>query len=88
MEINQQNLILKVNQHYDKSKLNLDKWERFLDVLCGNREYQKQAIRCAIIFFASGLYTSINDLVKENYKSNNELKKNMQHMMITKINCK
>ena len=42
---NQKDLILKVNKNYDKSKLNLDKWESFLDVLCGDRDYQKEAIR-------------------------------------------
>ena len=42
---NQKDLILKVNKNYDKSKLNLDKWEAFLDVLCGDRDYQKEAIR-------------------------------------------
>lgn len=36
---NQKDLILKVNENYDRSKLDIDKWERFLDVLCGDRVY-------------------------------------------------
>lgn len=72
---NQKDLILKVNKNYDKSKLNLDKWESFLDVLCGDREYQKEAIRSAIIYLSSGMYTSIEDIVKENYDNNQELSK-------------
>lgn len=72
---NQKDLILKVNKNYDKSKLNLDKWEAFLDVLCGDREYQKEAIRAAIIYLVSGMYTSIEDIVKENYENNLELGK-------------
>lgn len=72
---NQKDLILKVNKNYDKSKLNLDKWEAFLDVLCGDREYQKEAIRAAIIYLASGMYNSIEDIVKENYENNSELGK-------------
>lgn len=72
---NQKDLILKVNKNYDKSKLNLDKWEEFLDVLCGDRDYQKEAIRAAIIYLASGMYNSIEDIVKENYENNSELGK-------------
>lgn len=72
---NQKDLILKVNKNYDKSKLNLDKWESFLDVLCGDRDYQKEAIRAAIIYLASGIYNSIEDIVKENYENNSELGK-------------
>lgn len=72
---NQKDLILKVNKNYDKSKLNLDRWEAFLDVLCGDRDYQKEAIRAAIIYLASGMYNSIEDIVKENYEKNLELGK-------------
>lgn len=45
IKFNQRDLILKVNKNYNLSKLNLDKWEVFLDVLCGNRDYQKKAIK-------------------------------------------
>lgn len=72
---NQKDLVLKVNKNYDKSRLNLDKWEAFLDVLCGDRYYQKEAIRSAIIFLASGMYRTIEDVVKENYDKNPELSK-------------
>jgi len=73
---NTQDLVLKVNtRSYDPEKLPIADWERFLDVLCGNREYQKEAIRTAIFYLASGRYKSIEDLVSENYKSNDELKK-------------
>lgn len=71
----QKDLILKVNKNYDKAKLNLDKWEAYLDVLCGDRDYQKDAIRAAIIYLASGMYNSIEDIVKENYENNSELAK-------------
>lgn len=72
---NQKDLILKVNKNYNLSKLNLDKWEPFLDVLCGDRNYQKEAIKSAVIYLASGLYNSLEDIVKENYEYNLELKK-------------
>ena len=74
VQFNQKNLVLNVNKNYDKTKLNLDKWEAYLDVLCGNREYQKEAIRRSVIYLASGLYNSLEDLLEENYIANPELK--------------
>lgn len=35
------------------------------DALCGDREYQKEAIRQSIIFLASGRYVTTRDLVDE-----------------------
>lgn len=75
VQFNQNDLILKVNKHYDKSVINLDRWELFLDVLCGDREYQKEAIKVSVIYLASGLYSSIEQLVEENYNTNLELRK-------------
>ncbi len=72
---NQKDLILKVNENYDRSKLDLGKWERFLDVLCGDRVYQKEAIKSSVIYLASGMYNSLVDIVEENYKSNPEMMK-------------
>ena len=71
----QKDLILKVNKNYDKSKLNLSKWERYLDVLCGDRNYQKEAIKSAVVYLASGMYNSIEDIIEENYDNNPELRK-------------
>jgi len=70
-----QDLVLQVKQNYDPAKLNLKKWVDFLDVLCGDREFQKEAIRDAIIFLASGEYRTIEDLVEENFRKNDELQK-------------
>ncbi len=67
-------LVLKVGSTYDPMKLPLSHWEEFLDTLCGNREYQKEAIRAALIYIASGKYTNINDLIRENWEENPELK--------------
>jgi type III restriction enzyme len=70
---NTQDLVLTVSKNYDPIKLNLGEWERFLDVLCTDREYQKQAIRDAIVYLFSGKYTTIENLVKENYSKNIQL---------------
>lgn len=68
-----QNLVLKVNPHYDPTQLDLSSWQRFLDFLCGDRDYQKKAIESAVIFLASNRYDSIEDLIRENYNKNSEL---------------
>lgn len=62
--------MLKVNKSYDPSVLNLDEWAEYLDILCGTRDYQKEAIINSVIFLASQLYESIDDLALENYQNN------------------
>lgn len=60
-------LILQVSKNYNPDTLNLEVWDRYLDILCSDRQYQKEAIHKAIIFLASGLYHHIDDLVRENW---------------------
>ncbi|MEG2210733.1 MAG: DEAD/DEAH box helicase family protein [Eubacterium sp.] len=74
VRIQASNMVLKVNSGYDPHKLNIEKWDNFLDVLCGDRSYQKEAIKTAIVYLASGQYETINALAKENYKSNEDLR--------------
>jgi type III restriction enzyme len=62
-------LVLQVNKYYDPTKLNLTEWERYLDILCDNRPFQKEAIQKAIFFLASGLYKDIKEVVIENYNN-------------------
>ena len=69
----QKDLVLNVNSNYDPTKLDIESWRLFLDKLCGDREYQKEAIVNSVLFLASGRYTKTEDLVKENYKNNAEL---------------
>lgn len=83
---NQKDLILKVNKNYDKSRLNLDKWESYLEVLCTDREYQKEAIKSAVIYLASGNYNRIEELVEENYRGNIELSKKFSTLDDYKLN--
>lgn len=71
---NTKNLVLEVNKSYDPISLDLSKWDRFIDVLCGDRQYQKEAIENVIIYLASGRYKSIKDLVRENWAKNPELR--------------
>src|SRR5665648_967812 len=72
---NASDLTLKVRSSYDLEKLNLYEWEDYLDILCGNRDYQKEAIKAAIIYLASGEYSNIDQLARENYKNNQDLQR-------------
>lgn len=69
-----QELVLKVNQNYNPLELRLDDWDRYLDILCVNRGYQKEAIKTAIIYLFGGRYKSIETLVEENYRENHGLR--------------
>ncbi|MCG2736181.1 MAG: DEAD/DEAH box helicase family protein [Candidatus Methanoperedenaceae archaeon] len=60
-------LVLQVSKNFNPTTLNLEAWDRYLDILCGDRQYQKEAIHKSIIFLASGLYNHIDDLVRENW---------------------
>ncbi|MBS3998948.1 MAG: DEAD/DEAH box helicase family protein [Desulfobulbaceae bacterium] len=62
-------LVLEINKNFDPAKLNLATWDRYLDILCGDRQFQKESIQKAIIFLASGLYKDIRDVVSENFNN-------------------
>lgn len=73
-------LVLQVNKNYNPLILNLNSWDRYLDILCSNRQYQKEAINNAVIYLASGLYQNINDIILENWNNakNHELRNRYQ----------
>ncbi|MDR1939765.1 MAG: DEAD/DEAH box helicase family protein [Clostridiales bacterium] len=75
-KIDIKNLVLSVDKSYDRSKFDLDDWQEYLDILCGDRDYQKDAIKAAIIYLASGKYLSIETLLKENYDNNVDIRNN------------
>ena len=70
----QSELVLKVNRAYDTNRLDLSEWQSFIDRLCGDRTYQKEAIKCAIIYLASGQYESLKDLATYNFSINSCLR--------------
>jgi len=65
-----QDLVLKVSPSVDPAKFDISKYEAFLDALCGDREYQKEAIRETLRYLLGGQYHSLRDLAKENYQQN------------------
>lgn len=67
--------MLKVNNNYDVIKYRLNDWEPYIVSLCGDREYQIEAIKQAVIYLISDKYDSLSDLALENYNANPELRK-------------
>ena len=68
-----QDLVLKVTKNYNPEVLNLRPWVSFIDLLCGDYEFQKETIETAVAYIASEEYKSIEDLVRINWAQNPEL---------------
>jgi len=65
-----QDLVLNVSPNVDPARFDISRYEAFLDALCGDREYQKGAIRETLRYVLGGQYNSLKDLAKENYQQN------------------
>lgn len=63
-------LLLNVTTAVDRSRWNENRYETFIDELCGDREYQKEAIRVMLRYLLSGEYKSLRDLAKANFEQN------------------
>ena len=73
MYIKTDNLVLKVSKSVDPQKLDLLKYDDFLDELCGHREFQKEAIQEAVRFLLGGEYKNTEELARENFEHNTDL---------------
>ena len=67
-------LVLKVSENIDPARFDISKYEAFLDVLCGTREFQKEAIRTVLRYLLGGRYKNLRDLAEENYYQNPNLR--------------
>jgi len=65
-----QDLVLRVSANVDLAKFDISKYEDFLDALCGDRDYQKEAVRETLRYLLGGQYSSLKELAKENYQQN------------------
>jgi len=65
-----QDLVLKVSPNIDPEKFNINKYEAFLDALCGEREYQKEVVRVTLRYLLGGQYNNLKELAEENYHQN------------------
>jgi len=68
-----QDLVLKVSKSVNPAVFDINKYEGFLDALCGEREYQKTAIRNTLFYLIGGNYKSVTELAEENYHNNESL---------------
>lgn len=68
-----QDLVLKVSKNVNPAVFDVNKYEGFLDALCGKREYQKTAIRNTLLYLLSDNYKNVTDLAEENYLNNQTL---------------
>ena len=66
-------LVLKVSPNYNPKRFDPNKYEPFLDALCSDREYQKEAIREVVRYFLGGEYKTLKDLAEENFHNNPKL---------------
>ena len=65
-----EDLILKVSPAVDRAKWDEGRYEGFIDELCGDREYQKDALRAALRYMLGGEYADLRALAKANYDDN------------------
>ncbi|QRF75902.1 Restriction endonuclease [Thermoplasmatales archaeon] len=73
-EVKVNELVLQVTKDINPNKLDIDKYEDFLEALCGHREFQKEAIRNIVRFLLGGEYKNTEDLAKKNFERNPTLK--------------
>jgi type III restriction enzyme len=67
-------LVLQVTKNVNPQRLNLDKYDDFLEELCEHREFQKEAVRTVVRFLLSGEYNNTEELAKENFAKNEILR--------------
>jgi type III restriction enzyme len=65
-----EDLLLKVNSAVNRTKWDESRYEAFFDALCGEREYQKEALRTALRFLLGGECRDLRTLAKANYAEN------------------
>ncbi|MBI3741133.1 MAG: DEAD/DEAH box helicase family protein, partial [Chloroflexi bacterium] len=68
-----EDLILKVSAAVDRAKWDESRYEAFIDQLCGNREYQKDAIRTALRYLLGGESANLRALAQANFDANSML---------------
>jgi type III restriction enzyme len=70
-----EDLVLKVSANINPAVWDESKYEGFLEELCAQREYQKEAIRTVMGYLAGGKYQDLRALAKENFENNDELQR-------------
>lgn len=61
-------LMLRVSPAVNRARWDESRYEDFLDILCGDRTYQKDAIQTALRYLLGGKYSNLRALAKENFE--------------------
>lgn len=72
IELKHKDFILNVD--YNPLELDLSVWDNYLDLLCQDRYYQKEAIKTAVNYIAGKKYDSLKDLARKNFDKNQYIK--------------
>lgn len=70
-----EDLVLNVSENIDPAVWDEAIYEAFVDELCENREYQKEAIRTVMRVLAGRKYHNLRELAKDNYDKNPEMER-------------
>jgi type III restriction enzyme len=62
-----------VSQSVNRARWDESRYEAFIDALCGDREYQKEAIRTALRYLLGGEYPNLRALARVNFNQNSVL---------------
>ena len=54
----------------------------FLDALCGERDYQKEAIRVTLRYLLGGQYNNLEELAEDNYHRNPILQERYSSLVV------
>lgn len=65
-----EDLMLTVSPAIDRARWDENRYEAFIDELCGDREYQKEALRTTLRYLLGGEYANLRQLAKANYDEN------------------
>jgi type III restriction enzyme len=68
-------LVLPVSETYDPTVFNLADYSDFIDAICGNREYQREAIETILRLFCGGRYQSTEQLAREGFARSSDLQR-------------
>ena len=69
-----QDLVLTVSENINPIVFDINKYEGFIDALCGERDYQKEAIRTTLRYLLGEKYRNLTELAEENFNSNEKLR--------------
>lgn len=68
-------LVLPVSESYDPSVFDLAAYSEFIDAVCGNRDYQRDAIQTVLRLFCGGRYDTTEQLAREAYDASADLQR-------------